>query len=566
MRFKADEIVSVLTGEIQNYRSQADVREVGRVLEVGDGIARVHGLTAVMSGEMVEFIRTGVRGLAFNLEESSVGVIILGDYKTLAEGDEVKALGSLLQVPVGPAMVGRVVDPLGNPRDGKGPIVTNTFRLVESIAPGVADRQPVDEPMQTGIKAIDAMTPVGRGQRELIIGDRKTGKTTIAIDAILNQKGGDMICVYVAIGQKEATVAKLVETLRAKGAMDYSIVVVAGSSDPAPLQYVAPYAGCAMAEYFMYQEGRATLCVYDDLSKQAAAYRQLSLLMRRPPGREAFPGDIFYAHSRLLERSAKLAERFVIVPDSADESKVTADWGVNNAEGKPRANGEPAKVYVGPLDKEHAQKHDLPKFPGHKVAKIPSSGGSLTALPIIETLEGEVSAYIPTNVISITDGQIYLQGSLFNAGQRPAVDVGISVSRVGGKAQIPAMKSVAGGIRLDLAAFRELEAFAQLGTELDKATQNQLDRGYRMVEILKQPPYQPVAAVDQVLIIFAATKGFLDKVDRPKVSAWEEQFLRFMREQKSEVRNTLAKQKKLTPELQKQIEESIGQFVLQFRG
>jgi F-type H+-transporting ATPase subunit alpha len=420
--------------------------------------------------------------------------------------------------------------------------------------------------MQTGIKAIDAMTPVGRGQRELIIGDRKTGKTTIAIDAILNQKGGDMICVYVAIGQKEATVAKLVETLRAKGAMDYSIVVVAGSSDPAPLQYVAPYAGCAMAEYFMYQEGRATLCVYDDLSKQAAAYRQLSLLMRRPPGREAFPGDIFYAHSRLLERSAKLAERFVIVPDSADETKVTADWGVNNAEGKPRANGEPAKVYVGPLDKEHAQKHDLPKFPGHKLAKIPSSGGSLTALPIIETLEGEVSAYIPTNVISITDGQIYLQGSLFNAGQRPAVDVGISVSRVGGKAQIPAMKSVAGGIRLDLAAFRELEAFAQLGTELDKATQNQLDRGYRMVEILKQPPYQPVAAVDQVLIIFAATKGFLDKVDRPKVSAWEEQFLRFMREQKSEVRNNLAKQKKLTPELQKQIEESIGQFVLQFRG
>ena len=566
MRFKADEIVSVLTGEIQNYRSQADVREVGRVLEVGDGIARVHGLTAVMSGEMVEFTRTGVRGLAFNLEESSVGVIILGDYKILAEGDEVKALGSLLQVPVGPAMIGRVVDPLGNPRDGKGPIVTNSFRLVESIAPGVADRQPVDEPMQTGIKAIDAMTPVGRGQRELIIGDRKTGKTTIAIDAILNQKGGDMICVYVAIGQKEATVAKLVETLRAKGAMDYSIVVVAGSADPAPLQYVAPYAGCAMAEYFMYEEGRATLCVYDDLSKQAAAYRQLSLLMRRPPGREAFPGDIFYAHSRLLERSAKLAERYVIVPESADESKVTAEWGVNNAEGKPRANGEPAKVYVGPLDKEHAQKHDLPKFPGHKVAKIPSSGGSLTALPIIETLEGEVSAYIPTNVISITDGQIYLQGSLFNAGQRPAVDVGISVSRVGGKAQIPAMKAVSGGIRLDLAAFRELEAFAQLGTELDKATQNQLDRGYRMVEILKQPPYQPVAAVDQVLIIFAATKGFLDKVERPKVSAWEEQFLRFMREQKPEVRNALAKQKKLTPELQKQIEESIGQFVLQFRG
>ena len=566
MRFKADEIVSVLTGEIENYRSQADVREVGRVLEVSDGIARVHGLTAVMSGEMVEFTRSAVRGLAFNLEESSVGVIILGDYKLLAEGDEVKALGSLLQVPVGPAMIGRVVDALGNPRDGKGPIVTNAFRLVESMAPGVADRQPVEEPMQTGIKAIDAMTPVGRGQRELIIGDRKTGKTTIAIDAILNQKGGDMICVYVAIGQKEATIAKLVETLRNKGAMDYSIVVVAGSADPAPLQYVAPYAGCAMAEYFMYDEGRATLCVYDDLSKQAAAYRQLSLLMRRPPGREAFPGDIFYAHSRLLERSAKLAEKWVIVPENVKDDQVVADWGVTNMSGAPRSSGEAAKVYVGPADKEHALKHDLPKFPGHKLAKIPKTGGSMTALPIIETLEGEVSAYIPTNVISITDGQIYLQGSLFNAGQRPAVDVGISVSRVGGKAQVSAMKSVAGGIRLDLAAFRELEAFAQLGTELDKATQTQLDRGYRTVEILKQPPYQPVAVVDQVMIIYAATKGHLDKIERSKVGKWEEQFIRFMREQKPEVRDALAKQRKLTPDLEKQIVDCIGQFGLQFRG
>jgi F-type H+-transporting ATPase subunit alpha len=566
MRFKADEIVSVLTGEIENYRSQADVREVGRVLEVSDGIARVHGLTAVMSGEMVEFTRSGVRGLAFNLEESSVGVIILGDYKLLAEGDEVKALGSLLQVPVGPAMIGRVVDALGNPRDGKGPIVTNAFRLVESMAPGVADRQPVEEPMQTGIKAIDAMTPVGRGQRELIIGDRKTGKTTIAIDAILNQKGGDMICVYVAIGQKEATIAKLVETLRNKGAMDYSIVVVAGSADPAPLQYVAPYAGCAMAEYFMYDEGRATLCVYDDLSKQAAAYRQLSLLMRRPPGREAFPGDIFYAHSRLLERSAKLAEKWVIVPENVKDDQVVADWGVTNMSGAPRSSGEAAKVYVGPADKEHALKHDLPKFPGHKLAKIPKTGGSMTALPIIETLEGEVSAYIPTNVISITDGQIYLQGSLFNAGQRPAVDVGISVSRVGGKAQVSAMKSVAGGIRLDLAAFRELEAFAQLGTELDKATQTQLDRGYRTVEILKQPPYQPVAVVDQVMIIYAATKGHLDKIERSKVGKWEEQFIRFMREQKPEVRDALAKQRKLTPDLEKQIVDCISQFGLQFRG
>jgi F-type H+-transporting ATPase subunit alpha len=434
------------------------------------------------------------------------------------------------------------------------------------MAPGVADRQPVEEPMQTGIKAIDAMTPVGRGQRELIIGDRKTGKTTIAIDAILNQKGGDMICVYVAIGQKEATIAKLVETLRNKGAMDYSIVVVAGSADPAPLQYVAPYAGCAMAEYFMYDEGRATLCVYDDLSKQAAAYRQLSLLMRRPPGREAFPGDIFYAHSRLLERSAKLAEKWVIVPENVKDDQVVADWGVTNMSGAPRSSGEAAKVYVGPADKEHALKHDLPKFPGHKLAKIPKTGGSMTALPIIETLEGEVSAYIPTNVISITDGQIYLQGSLFNAGQRPAVDVGISVSRVGGKAQVSAMKSVAGGIRLDLAAFRELEAFAQLGTELDKATQTQLDRGYRTVEILKQPPYQPVAVVDQVMIIYAATKGHLDKIERSKVGKWEEQFIRFMREQKPEVRDALAKQRKLTPDLEKQIVDCISQFGLQFRG
>ena len=566
MRFKADEIVSVLTSEIENYRGQSDLREVGQVLEVGDGIARVFGLGGVMAGEMVDFTRTGVRGLAFNLEENSVGVIILGDYKLLAEGDEVKALGALLRVPVGEALIGRVVDPLGNPMDGKGPIVTTKYRLVESPAPGVADRQPVEEPMQTGIKAIDAMTPIGRGQRELIIGDRKTGKTAIAIDAILNQKGGDMICVYVAIGQKESTVAKIIENLRAKGAMDYTIVVVAGSSVPAPLQYIAPYAGCAMAEYFMLEEGKAALCVYDDLSKQAVAYRQLSLLMRRPPGREAFPGDIFYAHSRLLERSAKMAERYVIVAQDADEGLVSDDWGINNIKGDKRSQSEKCRVYVGPIDKEHAEKHDLPKFPGHKLVKIKSSGGSLTALPIIETMEGEVSAYIPTNVISITDGQIYLQGSLFNAGQRPAVDVGISVSRVGSKAQISAMKSVSGGIRLDLAAFRELEAFAQLGTELDVATQSQLDRGYRVVEVLKQPPFLPVSVVDQVMIIYAATKGLLDKVDRSKVQIWESQFLRFMREQKPEVRKDIEKLKKLTPETTKLLELSIKEFGLQFRG
>jgi F-type H+/Na+-transporting ATPase subunit alpha len=547
MRFKADEIVSVLENEFVKYREQIDTRETGRVLEVGDGIARVYGLSAVMAGEMVEFSRTGVFGLAFNLEENSVGVIILGEYLEITEGDEVRTTGQLLRVPVGDALIGRVVNPLGQPLDGKGAIVTSLSRPVESVAPGVAGRQPVNQPLQTGIKAIDSMTPIGRGQRELIIGDRKTGKTAIAVDTIINQREEDVICVYVAVGQKESTVAAVVEALRTHGAMDFTIVVVASAADPAPLQYIAPYAGCAMAEYYMYEQGRDTLCVYDDLSKQAAAYRQLSLLMRRPPGREAYPGDIFYAHSRLLERSAKLAERWVIVPRDTDDAKAGDDWGINSAAdpSKPRGHGEPGKVYVGPLEKEHAEKHDLKHFPDAKLAKVAGTGGSLTALPLIETLEGEVSAYIPTNVISITDGQIYLQPDLFFAGVRPAVDVGISVSRVGGKAQIPAMKQVAGSLRLDLAAFRELEAFAQLGTELDKATQAQLDRGYRMVEVLKQPQYKPMHVVDQVLILYAGTRGYLDKIPRQHVAAWEEQFLRFMREQRSEVRNTLAKQRSL---------------------
>lgn len=560
MRFKADEIVSVLQTEIEQYRAQLDAREVGRVLEVGDGIARIYGLSGVMAGEMVEFTRTRVRGLAFNLEENSVGVIILGDYLEISEGDEVRSTGELLRVPVGEAMIGRVVDPLGNPLDGKGPIVTSLTRPVESIAPGVSGRQPVNQPLQTGLKAIDSMTPIGRGQRELIIGDRKTGKTAIAVDAIINQKEENVICVYVAIGQKESTVAQVVENLRKYGAMDYTIVVVASSADPAPLQYIAPYAGCAMAEYYMYEQGRDTLCIYDDLTKQAAAYRQLSLLMRRPPGREAYPGDIFYAHSRLLERSAKLAERWVIVPVDADESKVGDDWGVNR---RPDGTG---LVYFGPLEKEHAQKHDLPKYPGHKVAKVVNTGGSLTALPIIETLEGEVSAYIPTNVISITDGQIYLQPDLFFAGVRPAIDVGISVSRVGGKAQIPAMKQIAGSLRLDLAAFRELEAFAQLGTELDKATQSQLDRGYRMIEILKQRQFKPMHVIDQVMIIFAGSKGYLDKIPARQVAAWEEQFLRYMREQQAQVRNTLLKERKLSPAIEKQLSDAITAFQPQFKA
>jgi F-type H+-transporting ATPase subunit alpha len=403
------------------------------------------------------------------------------------------------------------------------------------------------------------MIPIGRGQRELIIGDRKTGKTAIALDTIINQKEENVVCVYVAIGQKESGVAGVIEALRATGAMDYTIVVVAGASDPAPLQYIAPYAGCAMAEYFMYEHGRDTLCIYDDLTKQAAAYRQLSLLMRRPPGREAYPGDIFYAHSRLLERSAKVAERWVIVPGDADPAKVTEDWAVNR---KPDGKGV---VYAGPLEKEHAQKEELPKHPGHKLAKVPGSGGSLTALPIIETLEGEVSAYIPTNVISITDGQIYLQPDLFLAGVQPAVDVGISVSRVGGKAQTPAMKQVAGRLRLDLAAFRALEAFAQLGTELDKATQSELDRGYRMVEILKQKQFKPMHVSDQVMIIYAGTRGYLDKVPRNQVAAWEEQFLNFMREQKSEVRNALRKERKLSPALEEQLKAAIEAFQHQFK-
>ncbi|MCA9176352.1 MAG: F0F1 ATP synthase subunit alpha [Planctomycetales bacterium] len=496
MKFNSDEIASVLQKEIEQYEGQIDVRETGTVLEVGDGIARVYGLSGVMAGEMVEF-PGGVIGLAFNLEENSVGVIILGDYLKINEGDEVKALGTLLSVPVGPGVLGRVLDPLGRPLDGKGPVQSNETRPVEFLAPGVAGRQPVHEPMQTGIKAIDAMTPIGRGQRELIIGDRKTGKTAVALDAILNQKHTGVKCFYVAIGQKDSSVAGVIQTLEELGAMEYTTVIMSGASSPAPLQYVAPYAGTAMAEYFMFN-GEHALIVYDDLSKQAAAYRQLSLLMRRPPGREAFPGDVFYCHSRLLERSSKLS----------------AELG----------------------------------------------GGSLTSLPIIETLEGEVSAYIPTNVISITDGQIYLQPDLFFAGVRPAMNVGISVSRVGGAAQIKAMKKIAGSLRLDLAAFRELEAFAQLGTDLDAATQRQLDRGYRMVELLKQGQYKPLNVIDQVMVIYAGTKGYLDKVPINQVAQWEASFLEFMHTQKSDVYKALSDKQELTEEIEKQLIEAIKAF------
>jgi len=568
----ANEIASILERQISDFGKQVDVRDTGKVLEVGDGIARVYGLSSVMAGEMVDFPGVDVKGLAFNLEENSVSVIILGDYLKVREGDECRTTGRLLEVPVGRALIGRVIDPLGNPLDGKGPIITDKSRPVESPAPGIVDRQPVKQPLQTGIKAIDAMTPIGRGQRELIIGDRKTGKTQIAIDAIINQKSENVICVYVACGQMDAKIAGVVERLRENGAMDYTVVVIASSADSAPLQYIAPYAGTAIAEYFMYEEGMDTLCVYDDLSKQAAAYRQLSLLVRRPPGREAYPGDVFFCHSRLLERSAKLAEKYVIVAADADESKVTADWGINSktAPKEKRTAGGPGMVYVGPgeMGGLHQGQHDAKLFSGTKVAKIPGTGGSLTALPIIETLDGEVSAYIPTNVISITDGQIYLQPELKNAGVLPAVDVGVSVSRVGGNAQIAAMKhkSVAGGLKLTLAQFRELEAFAQLGTELDPATQRQLDRGYRMVELLKQGQYQPLNVVDQIMVIYAGNSGGLDLVDRRKVRAWEAQFLAFMKEQMPEVRDLLAKEKKMTPEVEEKLKGAIAAFNPQFKA
>ena len=572
LKLNASEITSIIERQIADIGDKLEVRETGRVLEVGDGIARCFGLSEVMAGELVDFPKADVKGLAFNLEENSVSVIILGDYLKVTEGMEVRTTGQLLSVPVGPEMIGRVVDPLGNPIDGKGPILTTRRRAVESPAPGIVDRQPVKQPLQTGIKAIDSMTPVGRGQRELIIGDRKTGKTAIAIDTIINQKEENVICVYVACGQMESKVAGVVEKLRELGAMDYTIVVVASSADAAPLQYIAPYAGAAFAEYFMYEEGRDTLCVYDDLSKQAAAYRQLSLLVRRPPGREAYPGDVFYCHSRLLERSAKLAERWVIVKDDAAADQVKADWGVNAATEttRVRKSGEAGRVYVGPgeVGGYDQAKHDLKNFPGHKIAKVPGSGGSLTALPIIETLEGEVSAYIPTNVISITDGQIYLQPDLKNAGVLPAVDVGISVSRVGGNAQIAAMKhkSVAGGLKLTLAQFRELEAFAQLGTELDPATQKQLDRGTRMVEILKQGQFKPMHVLDQIMIIYAGNSGALDKVDKRKVKAWEDQFTKFMKEQMPEVRALLAKEKKMTDEVIQKLDAAIEAFGPQFKA
>jgi F-type H+/Na+-transporting ATPase subunit alpha len=565
MKFKVDEISSVIAEEIQQYRTQTDLAEVGTVLEVGDGIARVYGLENAMASERVVF-ENGASGQVLNLEESSVGVVILGDYLGIKEGDEVRRTGELLSVPVGEKMIGRVVDPLGRPLDGMGVIDANETRPVEWKAPGIAARQPVSEPLQTGIKAIDSMIPIGRGQRELIIGDRKTGKTAIALDAILNQKGTGVICVYVAIGQKESTVAGVIEKLREEGAMDYTIVVSAGSSDPAPLQFIAPYSGTAMAEYFMYQEGKATLVVYDDLSKQATAYRQLSLLLRRPPGREAFPGDVFYLHSRLLERSVKLRDEYGIVPKDTPEGSTDRSLVKRHPQGLEAPDehrpGDAQGLYHRDEGHERAEAwlETLDDKDRWKVHHFPDSGGSMTSLPIIETLEGEVSAYIPTNVISITDGQIYLEPDLFFAGVRPAVNVGISVSRVGGSAQRKAMKKISGSLRLDLASFRDLEAFAQLGTELDPASQRQLDRGRRMTELLKQPQYQPYPFADEVLSIYAGTRGYLDNLPVPDVLPFEQALLAHFRDEHAEVIDELNRTGKLSDELTETINGVIESF------
>jgi len=499
-QIQADEIARLLRGEIEHYEKAVSVSETGSVISVGDGIARVYGLENVMSGEMVEFPH-GVTGIALNLEEDQVGTVLLGEYQEIKEGDEVRRTGKIMSVPVGEALVGRVVDGLGRPIDGKGPIATSETRPVEAIAPGVVDRRSVKEPLQTGVKAIDSMIPIGRGQRELIIGDRQTGKTAVALDTIINQKGGDVICIYVAIGQKRSTVAQVVKTLEDFGAMDYTIVVAATASDPAPMQYIAPYAGCAMGEFFR-DSKRHALCIYDDLSKHAAAYREISLLLRRPPGREAYPGDVFYLHSRLLERAAKLNEE--------------------------------------------------------------KGSGSLTALPIIETQAGDISAYIPTNVISITDGQIFLLADLFNSDVRPAIDVGLSVSRVGGSAQIKAMRQVAGSLRLDLAQYRELAAFALFGSELDKASQQQLGRGKRLIEILKQPQYKPVPVEKQVVIVYAGTSGMLDDLAVEQIRPFEAELNRFLDSSQPGLLQEIREKKALDDQLKSKLNTVIKEFKERF--
>jgi F-type H+/Na+-transporting ATPase subunit alpha len=537
-----------LQQKINSFQPSVEISNVGTVLEAGDGIARVEGLANVRSQELVQFAN-GVMGIAFNLEEKQVGVIILGEYSNIVQGMMVRTANRIASVPVGEGLMGRVVNALGEPIDGKGSINFEKYLPIERIAPGVIERQDVDTPVQTGIKAIDAMIPIGRGQRELIIGDRQTGKTALAIDTIINQRDKDLVCIYVAIGQKKAAMARTVALLEKNGAMNHTIVVMASADDPAALQYIAPYAGCAMGEYFM-EKGLHALVVYDDLSKHAWAYRQVSLLLRRPPGREAYPGDVFYLHSRLLERAARLAEKFVIVPKTFSGSVAKETDSVDG------------KVYGGPQSRHDAEKalKDNNKENEQKVVQLAGSGGSLTALPIIETLLGDVSAYVPTNVISITDGQIYLESNLFNAGIRPGINIGISVSRVGGSAQRKSMKQVAARLRLDMAAFRDLAAFAQFGSDLDKSTMAQLNRGLRLQEILKQPQYEPVSLENQVMTLFAGANGFIDEIPVEKVKTWEAAMLRYMETSNPMLGKDIAEKKMITPETDGKLRQALQAF------
>ena len=553
MQLSADEISSIIKKQIQNFDRAALVSETGTVLTSGDGIARVYGLEGALAGELVEFAG-GVIGLVLNLEADNVGVAVLGDATGVKEGDIVKRIGRIADVAVGEALLGRVVNALGQPVDGKGPIESKQRRRIELKAPGIMQRQPVKEPMQTGIKAIDAMIPIGRGQRELIIGDRQTGKTAIAIDAIINQKGKGVFCVYIAIGQKASTVASVVDKLTQHGAMEYTIVVLATAAETAPLQYLAPYTGVTMGEYFR-DTGRHALVVYDDLSKQAVAYRQMSLLLRRPPGREAYPGDVFYVHSRLLERACKLAERYFVVKKG--QAVPSGDAKFVGVDGQAYL-GEEAKHAAAKALEARADKADL------EVQKDPFSGGSLTALPIIETQAGDVSAYIPTNVISITDGQMFLESDLFYSGVRPAINVGISVSRVGGNAQIKAMKKFAGTMRLDLAQYRAMEAFAQFASDLDSATRAQLDRGQRLVELLKQGQYVPLAVEKQVVIIYAGTQGYVDKLPVESLRQYEEELYRFIDEKHPDLFEDIRTKKEVNDEIKKKLEKVLKAFGKQF--
>ncbi len=562
MAIRPEEITSILEQQLRDFEPQIQEVGVGTVLQVGDGIARIYGLQDCMVNEMLQFEdadgnpvvdsdRNPVRGIALNLEEDNVGAVVLGPDTGIREGSGVRRTGQIISVPVGPGLVGRVVNAVGDPLDGKGPIVAADRWPVETRAPGVVDRQPVKEPLQTGLKVVDALTPIGRGQRELIIGDRQTGKTAILLDTILNQKGQNVICVYVAIGQKQSTVANVVRTLEEHGAMEYTIVVSATASDPAPMQYIAPYSGCTMGEYFRNTGGHA-LCVYDDLSKQAVAYRQVSLLLRRPPGREAYPGDVFYVHSRLLERAAKMREDWIIVPSGASADTKT---------------GVDGKVYEGEHGREEANKtrEGMPNKDSVEVRKVPGTGGSLTALPVIETQAGDVSQYIPTNVISITDGQIFLETDLFYAGVRPAMNVGISVSRVGGNAQTKAMKAVGGRLKLELAQYREVQAFSQFASDLDRATQLQLQRGARMVELLKQPQFNPMPMELEVISIFAGSSGYLDDVPVEQVRRFETELHAFMKDRYPEVAETIRSTGAMNDATQATLKKAIEEFKTGFR-